>query len=396
MNVLGIMSGTSIDSVDYALCSISEKRIELRELWSVNFPKTLRADLHRAARGELNSWAFCQLHHDLGRFYAKHAAHSVRRALAKPQLVGLHGQTVFHNPKKKYPATFQLGEPAYLVEKLRVPVVNNFRAADLAAGGQGAPLATLFHQFVFGEPGKHVCVNNLGGISNVTSIDWKSRARQSPARRILLATERHPRNDARHPPKILAFDTGPANMLIDFAARHFSGGKQHFDKNGAWAAAGSPSEVSLKRWLRDSYFQQKPPKSTGRERFGEPFFNQAIRELRKISRFDLTATFTEFTARSLVLNYQLHLPSRPDKIILTGGGASNPTLVQAIKAQFEVVSSGTKLKIVTSDQLGWPVQSIEPAAFAWLAFLRWSGQPGNLPQTTGAHRAAQCGQISVP
>jgi anhydro-N-acetylmuramic acid kinase len=364
MNVLGIMSGTSIDSVDYALCSVSEKRIELRELWSADFPKQLRAKLHEAARGDLKSWEFCQLHHDLGRFYAEHA---VRKSKAKIQLVGLHGQTVFHNPNKKNPATFQLGEPAYLVEKLRVPVVNNFRAADLAAGGQGAPLATIFHQFVFGERGKHICVNNLGGISNVTSLDWRNGTK----------------------PRVLAFDTGPANMLIDFAVRHFSNGKKHFDKNGEWAARGIPSENLLKQWLRDKYFREKPPKSTGRELFGEPFFQKAIAAMRKLSKYDVAATLTEFTARSISLNYQLHLPSLPDKIILSGGGAANPSLVRAIRKQFSSI-------VQTSDELGWPVQAIEPAAFALLAFLRVNNRAGNLPETTGANRAVRCGQISQP
>ncbi|MEO5803629.1 MAG: anhydro-N-acetylmuramic acid kinase [Verrucomicrobiota bacterium] len=363
MNVLGIMSGTSIDSVDYALCSVSEKRIELIELWTADFPKQIRAQLHEAARGDLRSWEFCQLHHDLGRFYAENAAQMKNKA----QLVGLHGQTVFHNPNRKNPATFQLGEPAYLVEKLRVPVVNNFRVADLAAGGQGAPLATIFHQFVFGERGQHVCVNNLGGISNVTSLDWKGRTK----------------------PKVLAFDTGPANMLIDFAMRHFSKGKKHFDKNGEWAARGVASEELLKRWLRHPYFKQKPPKSTGRELFGEPFFKNAIQEMRGLSQFDVVATFTEFTACSIAFNYRTHLPSKPDKIILTGGGAANPSLVRAIAKKFSA-------KILTSDEIGWPVQAIEPAAFALLAFLRVNKRPGNLPETTGANRAVLCGQISEP
>ena len=363
MNVLGIMSGTSIDSVDYALCSVSEKQIELRKLWSADFPKQIQAKLHAAARGDLKSWDFCQLHHDLGRFYAKHAL----RGKTKPQLVGLHGQTVFHNPNKKNPATFQLGEPAYLVEGLRVPVVNNFRVTDLAAGGQGAPLATMFHQFVFGERGQHVCVNNLGGISNVTSLDWRRGVK----------------------PKVLAFDTGPANMLIDFAMRHFSNGKKQFDKNGEWAARGVASEDLLKRWLRHPYLGQKPPKSTGRELFGEPFFKKAIQEMRGFLPFDVVATFTEFTARSMALNYEMHLPSKPDKIILAGGGAANPSLVRVIQKQFSA-------KILTSNELGWPVQAIEPAAFALLAFLRQNNCSGNLPETSGANRAVLCGQISEP
>ena len=416
MNVLGIMSGTSIDSVDYALCTVSEKRIELREWWKADFPKALREGLHTAARGDLTCWAFSQLHHDLGRFYARHADGGSGKL--KAALVGLHGQTVFHSPKKINPATFQLGEPAYLVEKLRVPVVNNFRAADLAADGQGAPLATIFHQFVFGERGKHVCVNNLGGISNVTSIEWRvgTSARSGRANGAPL-----PQGRARGAflPCVLAFDTGPANMLIDFAIRHFTGGKKHFDKNGACAARGIAAEDLLERWLRHPYFKQKPPKSTGRELFGESFFKTALREMRGMSKVDVAATFTELTGRSIALNYDLHLPSQPDKIILTGGGAAKPTLVRVIRERFEGESAGCtdrtpqrgvptqfetrrgvpatrKIEVLTSDQLGWPVEAIEPAAFALLAFLRVKNLPGNFPETTGASRAVLCGQISEP
>jgi anhydro-N-acetylmuramic acid kinase len=357
--VLGIMSGTSIDSVDYALCEIDAKDIRLRGLWSARFPKTMQGALHAAARGDLASHHLAQLHHDLGRFYARHAQPR-RGAARRPDLVGLHGQTIFHNPSPAHPATLQLGEPAYLVEALRAPVVSNFRAADMAAGGQGAPLATIFHQRVFARRERHICVNNLGGISNVTSLDGN----------------------------VLAFDTGPGNVLIDMAMRHLSRGRLAMDKNGRWAARGQPSERLLARWLAHHYFAQTPPKSTGRELFGEPFFKTALRQMRPLPPFDQVATLTEFTARSIALNYRRHLAARPDKIILTGGGASNPVLVRAIAAQF----AGTE--VVTSAALGWPVQSIEPAAFALLAWMRMAGQPGNLPRTTGARRAALLGQVS--
>src|SRR5690606_35920341 len=156
------------------------------------------------------------------------------------------------------------------------PVVSNFRVADLAAGGQGAPLATIFHRFVFGKRGKHICVNNLGGISNVTSLDWNRGSE----------------------PDVVAFDTGPANMLIDFAMRHFTKGKKHFDANGKWGMSGTASESILKSWLRQPYFKQKPPKSTGRELFGETFFKKALKDMEAISPLDAAATFSEFTARS--------------------------------------------------------------------------------------------------
>lgn len=357
--VLGIMSGTSIDSVDYALCEIGATSVRLRELWSVDFPKSLQTALHCAARGDLKCYELAQCHHDLGRFYARHSRPELR-----PDYAGLHGQTVFHNPSPKNPAMLQLGEPAYLVEALRAPVVSNFRAADMAAGGQGAPLATLFHKFVFAEKGRHVCVNNLGGISNVTSLSPKG---------------------------ILSFDTGPANVLIDMAMRHFTKGRQPMDRRGQWAARGKPDEALVRSWLRHPYFKKRPPKSTGRELFGEPFFQIARRQMRRLNPFNQIATLTEFTARSVALNYRLHLASRPDKIILTGGGAANPTLVRAIAAAF---AGGPKVEVVTSESLGWPVQSIEPAAFALLAWMRMNGRPGNLPETTGARRAALLGQVS--
>jgi anhydro-N-acetylmuramic acid kinase len=360
--VLGIMSGTSIDSVDYALCRINDTGVKLEKLWSVDFPDRLRKDLHRAAANEASSYEVGQMHHDLGRFYAAHAKKGKR-----PDFVGLHGQTVFHNPDKKAPATIQLGEPAYIVEALGVPVVSNFRSADIAAGGQGAPLATVFHRFAFAKRGQHVCVNNLGGISNVTSMDWR-RGRE---------------------PGMLAFDNGPANVLIDLAMRHFTRGAKDMDVDGAWAARGQVCKPLVQRWLRHEYFHRKPPKSTGRELFGEPFFKVAMREMKRLSKFDVVATFTEFTARSLALNYDRHLPSVPDRLILTGGGASNPQLLKSIISQFPPTT-----EVLTSESLGWPVQAIEPAAFALLAWLRMNGRPGNLPQTTGARRAVLCGQVS--
>ena len=370
MRVLGIMSGTSIDSVDYALCSIAESgQIGLEKYWQVAFPKGLKARLDAAARNEGGVWELGQLHHDLGRLYASGAEKAKRVDLA-----GVHGQTVFHNPNPKAPATFQIGEPAYLAEKLKVPVVSNFRAADLAAGGQGAPLATIFHAYAFSVRGDHVAVNNLGGISNVTSLDW--------------------RDPSIAHPKVIAFDTGPANMLIDMAARHYSEGKLQYDSDGGWAKRGSVCEPLVKEWLKNPFFARRPPKSTGRELFGEPFFNEAVKaaEKHRLLPADVMATFTEFTAASISASYELHLKSTPHKVILCGGGAGNSWLVARIRERLRELSLETA--IITSDQLGWPDQSIEPAAFALLAWLRWKNKPGNFPETTGARHACVLGKIS--
>jgi anhydro-N-acetylmuramic acid kinase len=179
-------------------------------------------------------------------------------------------------------------------------------------------------------------------------------------------------------------------VLIDLATRALSHGKLEMDRNGKWAARGTACEPLLRRWLEHDYFWRKPPKSTGRELFGEPFFKTAMREMRRFSPCDKVATLTEFTARSLALNYRLHLPAPPSRLILSGGGAANAILVGAIKKQF----AGDEVEVLTSDALGWPVRAIEPAAFALLAHLRIEGRPGNLPQTTGARRSAILGAES--
>ncbi len=371
MLVLGIMSGTSLDGVDYAVCEIRPARVRLRARWSAQFPRPMQQRLHLAARGESSSWETAQLHHDLGRFYAEQAKPGAKKW--RVELAGLHGQTIFHHPGRKDPATLQLGEPAYLAELLRVPVVNNFRAADLAAAGQGAPLATMFHQMVFGQRGRHICVNNLGGISNVTSIDWR-RGKEA---------------------RVLAFDTGPANVLLDLAMRKLSRAKFSCDRDGAWAAQGRAYEPLLRAWLRHPFFRRKPPKSTGRELFGEPFFRAAFTEIHRarLSKFDTLATFTAFTARSLSLNYRMHLPAPPDEIVLTGGGAANSTLRACIQSELRRLNPCVRVQ--TSEDYGWPLQSVEPAAFALLAWLRLQGKPGNLPETTGAKRALPLGQVTA-
>lgn len=371
LRVLGIMSGTSLDGVDLALCNVSADGVKLLELCSVKFPKALLRRLHRAASGESGGWKIAQLHHDLGRFYASAAAS--QPAARRAELIGLHGQTVFHRAHRTQPASLQLGEPAYLAEAFRVPVISNFRVADIAAGGQGAPLATLFHQQVFAAHGEHVCVNNLGGISNVTSLDWR-RGKS---------------------PRVLAFDTGPANVLLDLAMGHFTNGARLFDRNGKLAASGSVHNDLLERWLKHPFFRKAPPKSTGREVFGETFLKPALAEMERLglTQADFLATLTAFTSRSLALNYRNHLPTPPDRVILCGGGAENPTLTAAIRS--DLLALTPRVTVARSDELGWPAQAIEPAAFALLAWRRWYHLPGNLPATTGARRPVLCGQTTL-
>ena len=225
------MSGTSLDGVDYALCEVSKNHIKLLSITSFEYPRKIRQRLMHAATNKLLSYDLAQLHHDLGRFYADKAP------AQKFDYVGLHGQTIFHNPKRPLAATFQLGEPAYLSARFRVPVVSQFRTMDLALQGQGAPLATLFHKRVFGDPKHDVAVNNLGGISNVTYLPSKSSG-----------------------DKILSFDTGPANMLVDRAMSHFTHGKKHFDQDGDFASRGISRPDIIASWLKHRFFKNASTK----------------------------------------------------------------------------------------------------------------------------------------
>jgi anhydro-N-acetylmuramic acid kinase len=208
----------------------------------------------------------------------------------------------------------------------------------------------------------------------VTSLDWRRGAQ----------------------PRVLAFDTGPANVLLDLAMRHFTNGRHSYDRDGCFAAQGKVCESLLARWLRHPFFRQAPPKSTGRELFGENFLQPALADLKRLRLTppDFLATLTEFTARSIALNYRLHLPAAPSWVVVCGGGAGNLTLFGRMLAALS--AEGMPTSLIFSRGLGWPAKAIEPAAFALLAWRRWRGLPGNLPETTGARRAVLCGQIVEP
>ena len=379
LQVVGVMSGTSLDGIDCALCACGPDSVRRVRQWSRPFPRSVWNRLQAAAAGAASVWEAARLHHYLGRLYARVVADGLGGL--RPDAVGLHGQTVFHQPPPGRPATLQLGEPSYLAETLGVPVVSNFRAADLAAGGQGAPLATAFHRTVFAAPGEWVGVNNLGGISNVTALDWTGKGAS---------------------PVVTAFDTGPANVLLDLAVRTWTGGRRRFDRDGRMAAAGKVDEALLARWQRHPYLRRKPPKSTGRELFGECFWEDHLvpglggRVPSAGRRADIVATLAEFTAGSVADAYRRHLPGfrsadRP-RVVLVGGGAANPDLVGRIRRCLLAVNPG--VEIVTGEAFGWPSNTVEPAAFALLAAWRLLGKPGNLPETTGARHPVLLGQVT--
>lgn len=354
------MSGTSLDGVDFVKVKIKKAKLqcEYQGMESFKFPVILKKKLLRAAQNEMNVAELSVLNHELGRFYAD-CFKQLPKALKSVDLIGLHGQTVFHQGKV---ATSQIGEPSYLALVSAKKVVSNFRAADIAAGGEGAPLAPFFHQVVFGHKSKTVSLHNLGGISNLSLI-VKGQLK-------------------------VGFDTGPANMLIDEEVRRSTNASQMFDKEGKLAARGKAHIPLLAEMLNHPYFATKPPKSCGREQFGKEFYARFEKSLTQLSIEDRVATLTEFTVQSIVKSYFQFCQPQPHEIIYCGGGAKNKFLIKRIDEELE------SIKVTTVEDHGWPSQSIEGAAFALLAACCVWKIPANLPKATSAKKKVVLGQIT--
>ncbi len=367
LRVIGIMNGTSLDGVDFVLTEIrrpgaqpGKVRISYKADRSFAFPRALKIQLIRAAQHELKVNELSLLHHQLGRFYAS-CFRKLTPAMRKVDLIGLHGQTVFHQAPT---ATLQIGESSYLAAAARVPVVSDFRVSDLALGGQGAPIATLFHQIAFSSAKKEtVSVHNLGGISNLSLVSAQGVK--------------------------LAFDTGPANMMMDLLMQEKTKGKKHFDRDGRIALRGSADLEVVGSLLKNAYFKKAPPKSCGREEFGEILLRKFKQESRHLKFADQMATLLEWTAWSIALSYQKFVRPLPAKIIFCGGGAKNKALLQRLHALLPEV------EMKTVEDLGWPASSIEGAAFGLLAAYRIWNWPSNFPRTTGAQRAVSMGKITL-
>ncbi len=347
---LGLMSGTSADGVSAAVVRVGPRRLKLLACRTLRYPRALRERV-LAAR-DARAPEISRLDADLGRFFAR-AAHAAIGG-DRVDVVGSHGQTVWHEPGRH---TLQLGEAAAIAAETGVTTVCDFRPADLAAGGQGAPLVPYFDWFLFG--GRPVALLNLGGIANVTAV-----------RRRLEDT--------------IGFDTGPGNCLIDEAMR--AGFGREYDAGGRVAARG---RVDL-RWLErldHPYFGRRPPKSTGRELFSRAFLLDRLgRELRRRPA-DVVATLTYFTARTAADAVGRFVPGRLQEVIVSGGGAFNRTLVGHLDWML------WPAVVRPIDVYGFPALGKEPAAFALLAAEAVRGVAANVPSATGARRPAVLGKI---
>lgn len=360
LKVLGIMSGTSLDGVDFVKIKVHKKNLscEYLAMHSFAFTAQLKKRLLKAAQNEMTVAELAVLNHDLGRFYADCFAH-LPASLKRVDVIGLHGQTVFHQGKV---ATLQIGEPSYLAYKSKIKVISNFRAADIAAGGEGAPLAPFFHEVVFGQKKKTVSLHNLGGISNL-SLVVKGKLK-------------------------IGFDTGPANMLIDEEVRQSTQSSQLYDKEGRLASKGKVNIQLLAEMLKHEYFQVKPPKSCGREQFGKVFYSQYAAQFGQMSLEDRLATLTELTVQSIAKSYLQFCHPKPDEIIFCGGGSKNKYLISRIDEELE------SIKVSTVEDYGWPTQSIEGAAFALLAACCHWQIPANVTKATSAKKKVILGQIT--
>jgi anhydro-N-acetylmuramic acid kinase len=366
--VVGLMSGTSLDGVDAALVQIdgfgesTRARLLAFEMTPFTDEERRRITAITGASG------VCEASFFLGERFARAALEVIDKAGLRPadvDLIGSHGQTIWHAPPSSKPAlaasTLQIGEPAVIAARTGVVTVGDFRVADVALGGEGAPLVPYVDWLLHRQPGRVRALQNIGGIANVTAV-----------------TERLD--------ELVAFDNGPGNMMIDALARAASDGAEAFDRDGTLSARGRILDDVLAELLDDEYLRRPPPKSTGRERYG--FADQLIVRHRDRDRFDLLATVVAFTAHAIARSYAAFLP-RVDEVLVSGGGAHNVTLLRTL------ANLVAPTPVRRFDE-GYTVDAKEAVAFAVLAVQAIHARPANVVQVTGARRPAVLGKICLP
>ncbi len=385
MIVAGVMSGTSADGINVALVRLSERgRGRPRYTLLVHEEYPLPAPVRRAILGMMNAESarvadLARLNFLLGELYADAVAKTARKHPVKLDLVGCHGQTLYHQGVaqsflgRKIAVTWQTGEGAVIAARLGVPLVSDFRPADVAAGGKGAPLVPFLDYFLFRDQRVNRIVQNIGGIANLTAIPAGASLDQ-----------------------VVAFDTGPGNMVMDAVMEELFG--KRYDSNGQVAASGRVLDEVIARLLRTPFFRQKPPRTAGREEFGREYAGRFLQICHGSSKFDVVATATALTARSIADAVERFVLPRfgerrrrgDHQMIVSGGGVKNPTLMAMLRNA--IAPLGIELHF--SDEFGLPAEAKEAVAFALLAYETWHRRPSNLPSATGAKRAAILGKIS--
>src|SRR5712664_3406125 len=381
--VLGLMSGTSADAIDVALARISgappHLKAKLLNHTSINFPPQLRKEILRVAEQQpVSAGDLSQLNFRLGETFAEAALTACRRFRIAPKkiaLIGSHGQTIFHQGKpvpylgRRTASTLQIGEAAIIAARTGITTVADFRPADVAEAGQGAPLVPYADYLLYRHAKLGRVSLNLGGIANITVIPANAK-----------------------PSQVFAFDTGPANMLIDALVAHFTHNRQRYDQDARLAQQGRAIPALIDELMRDPYLKLAPPKSTDRAYYGRTYVEKLVRLGRqhKAKPNDLIRAATIFTALSIVdaLNRFVLPKTKIHQLIVSGGGAHNPVILAQLAAALP------QIEIVGSPQLGVPEDAKEAFAFAVLAYETFRGRPSNLPSATGARRPAILGKIS--
>jgi anhydro-N-acetylmuramic acid kinase len=390
MIVAGVMSGTSADGIDVALVEMAETRNSVKGELSFRlighadypYPRKVRAAVLAAMNASAASVAdLARLNFLLAELYSDAILAAQRQFREKADLVGCHGQTLYHQGEaqrflgRKITATWQTGEGAVIAARVGVPVVTDFRPADMAVGGKGAPLVPFLDIMLFRDTNVGRIALNIGGIANLTAIPAGASVKT-----------------------ILAFDTGPGNMVIDAVTeRLFS---RNFDRNGRIAASGRVLDTIVAWVLRQEFFFRKPPKTAGREEFGREFVARFLQMCHGFPRQDVVATATAITAKSIADAIRRFVVQKKNRaqtaafrdVVISGGGAKNPTLIRMLSGELEMLC----LRLSFCDDFGLPSASKEAVAFAVLAYETWHRRASNVSSATGAKRAAVLGKISYP
>ena len=366
LSYIGLMSGTSMDGIDAALVAFGDHECEVKATQAVDYPKDLRDELLTASRqpaqctvdkiGQLDRW-IGECFRDATLQLLKNANVDSRSVAA----IGSHGQTLRHQPRGARPFTLQIGDPNIIASGTGITTVGDFRRRDLAVGGEGAPLAPAFHRWLFADTDKSRAVLNIGGIANVTMLS--------------NTTDR-----------VIGFDTGPGNtLLVGWIRANLD---KPFDSDGGWSRSGTVNEPLLGQMLADPYFDQPPPKSTGFEYFNGGWTRSRLASLGglTIPAADIQATLAELSARTIATSILKFAPDI-DEVLVCGGGVHNADLMQRLRSYL------TGAQVSSTDLYGLHPDWVEAAAFAWLAKRRLEGKTGNLPEVTGASRAAVLGAI---
>ncbi len=368
MIIIGLMSGTSVDGIDVAVVDIQGNGLDLEVKLIAGetfaYSPNLRSHILEVCAGKaLSMEDFTKLDNAIATEFAQAALKTIPQGI-KVDLIGSHGQTVYHRPpqENKLGYSLQLGRGDLIAHLTNINTVNNFRAADIAQQGQGAPLVSKIDLCLYADKTNSRCLQNIGGIGNATYLPST--------------------NTDKWESKILGWDTGAGNVLMDLAIQQLTNNKQKYDHDGNWSRQGKPCQDLVRKWLKQEFFQLQPPKSTGRELFSPEYLEQCHQDSQpyNLSPADWLATLTEFTVASIADSYQRFLPSLPDEVILAGGGSCNSYLKERLQANLP------NSKLLTSDDVGISSEFKEAIAFAILAYWRIHNFPGNLPTVTGAKK----------